>query len=117
MSSGPARILLNEITVNQWKSTVLRSYALGTSRIYAASYHKCDTSDDTKTKLRAADKRLPYPGTAPRAAQRAQAAARLSRFTPSFGVPVGQEDRNLSHHTPHRAGPTGSRSRARDEGG
>jgi len=51
-------------------------------RIYAASYHKCDPSDDTKTKLRAADKRLPYPGTAPpkpHSEHRPQPGSRVSR--------------------------------------
>jgi hypothetical protein len=74
-------------------------------RIYAASYHKCDPRDDTKTKLRAADKRLTYPGTAPpepHSEHRPQPGSRVSR---QVCVPVGQEDRNLSHHTPHRAGP------------
>ena len=65
MSSGPARILLNKITVNIMevhRSSIVCPWYI---RIYAASYRKCDPSDDTKTKLRTADKRLTYPGTAP----------------------------------------------------
>ena len=51
-------------------------------RIYAASYRKCDSSDDTKTELRTADKRLTYPGTAPpgpHSEHRPQPGSRVSR--------------------------------------
>jgi len=75
-------------------------------RIYAASYHKCDPSDDTKTKLRTADKRLTYPGTAPpgpHSEHRPQPGSRVSR---QVCVPVGPKGRNLGFHTPHRASST-----------
>ena len=107
MSSGPARLLLNKITVTIMevhRSSIVCPWYI---RIYAASYRKCDPSDDTKTKLRTADKRLTYPGTAPpgpHSEHRPQPGYRVSR---QDCVPVGEEGRNLTHHTPHRAGSPG----------
>ena len=68
-------------------------------RIYAASYRKCDSSDDTKTELRTADERLTYPGTAPpgpHSEHRPQPGSRVSR---QVCVPVGRKGRNLRYHT------------------
>ena len=76
-------------------------------RIYAASYRKCDPSDDTKTKLRAADKRLTYPGTAPpgpHSEHRPQPGSRVSRQLCTRGTRGPQPQ---SPHTPS-GGLTGS---------
>ena len=105
MSSGPARLLLNKITVN-----INGSPPFFDRMPLVHTYIRCQLSLVRPTRRH--EDEAPHSGQAanvprhcaPRAAQRAQAAARLSRFSPSYCVPVGRVARDLRHHTPHRAG-------------
>ena len=82
MSSGPARLLLNKITVNINGSPPFFDRMPLVHTLYDASYLKCYSSDDTKNKIRTADKRLTYPGRTPpgpHSEHRPQPGSRVSR--------------------------------------
>ena len=78
-------------------------------RIYAASYLKCYSSDDTKNKIRTADERLTYPGRTPpgpHSEHRPQPGSRVSRQALCTRGGVGPQPR--SPHSPS-GGPTPDR--------
>ena len=76
---------------------------------YHTALPTTSTTSSRSTDIETPPQRVEYaanvPRThAPRAAQRAQAAARLSRLSAKFVYPWEKKGCILTHHTPHRAG-------------